>query len=75
MLQGAVGRVQLTARHGRSLVEKRFTDRLRRDTEVLALRALAHQGLPVPELVEVGTESILITLMPGERLDSGSADV
>jgi aminoglycoside phosphotransferase len=75
MRQGAVGYVQLIEQNGRSLVEKRFTDRLRRDTEVLALRALAHQGLPVPELVEVGRESILITLMPGERLDSGSADV
>jgi aminoglycoside phosphotransferase len=36
---------------------------------------LSGRGLPVPELVEVRTESILMTLMPGERLDSSSADL
>ena len=74
MRQGAVGHVELVERHGRTLVEKRFTDPVRRDTEVLALRALADQGLPVPELVEVSA-SILLTVMPGERLDDGSPDV
>ena len=74
MRQGAVGHVQLVKRDGRSLVEKRFIDAARRDIEVLALRALADQGLPVPGLVEVGKESILMTLMPGERLDAGSTD-
>ena len=75
MRQGAVGQVRVTQHRGRSVVEKRFTDRSRHEVEVLALRALARQDLPVPELVEVGTESILMTLMPGERLDSGSADL
>ena len=75
MQQGAVGDVRLVKSHGRSFVEKRFPNPSRLDTEVIALRALADQGLPVPELVEVGTESILMTLMPGERLDSGSADL
>lgn len=73
--QGAVGHVELVERHGRTLVEKRFTDPLRRDTEVLALRALADRGLPVPELVEVSPASVLMTAMPGERLDDGSSDV
>jgi aminoglycoside phosphotransferase (APT) family kinase protein len=72
--QGAVGHVRLVEHHGRSLVEKRFTDPARRDAEVIALRALAGQGLPAPEVVEVDEESVLMTLMPGERLDVGSAD-
>ena len=75
MRQGAVGFVEVVQHHGRCVVEKRFSDPARRDTEVLALRALAHQGLPVAELIEVGPESILMTFMPGERLDSSSADV
>ncbi|SDS97110.1 Phosphotransferase enzyme family protein [Friedmanniella luteola] len=75
MRQGAVGHVRSVERHGRFLVEKRFADPRRRDTEVLALRELLHQGLPVPELVEVGPEAVLMTLMPGERLDAGSADL
>ena len=75
MRQGAVGHVQLTERSGRCVVEKRFADPSRRDVEAAALGALAHQGLPVPELVEVGTESIVMTLMPGERLDGCDADL
>lgn len=75
MQQGAVGKVRVTERCGRPVVEKRFTNRSRQVVEVDALRALAGRDLPVPELVEVGTESILMTLMPGERLDSGSADL
>lgn len=64
------------AQHGgRSVVEKRFADPFRQEVEVLALRALAEQDLPVPELIEVGSESILMSLMQGERLDSGSADL
>ena len=75
MRQGAVGSVRLVKHHDRSFVEKRFTDRSRRDTEVLALRAVAEEDLPVPELVEIGSESIMMTLMPGERLDAGGADL
>ncbi|MDQ0727925.1 phosphotransferase family protein [Microbacterium sp. W4I20] len=74
MRQGAVGQVRLVERDGRSFVEKRMPDARRHDTEVFALRALAGSGLPVPELVTVEPGSILMTLMPGERLDSGSAD-
>jgi len=58
MRLGAVGDVRMVEQHGRSLVEKRLTDPVRRDTEVHALRALAPQGLPLPELIELGTESI-----------------
>jgi aminoglycoside phosphotransferase len=42
-------------------------------TEVLALRALVASGLPVPQLVEVEPGTITMTLLPGDRLDSGSA--
>jgi aminoglycoside phosphotransferase len=73
--QGAVGQVRLVERHGHRLVEKRFLDATRRDTEVLALRALAPSGLPVPELVEVGPQSVLLTLLPGGRLDGGSSEL
>ena len=74
MRQGAVGQVRVLERHGRRVVEKRFADPDRRDTEVLALRALAGQGLPVPEVLEVGTDAVVMSLMPGGRLDDGSAD-
>lgn len=74
MRQGAVGHVRAVERHGRSLVEKRMTDASRHDTEVLALLALADTDLPAPELVEVRPGSILMTLMPGERLDSDGSD-
>lgn len=75
MQQGAVGYVRVTQHHGRPVVEKRFTDPSRQEVEVLALRALADQDLPVPELIEVGSESISMSLMQGERLDSGNADL
>ena len=75
MLQGAVGHVRLVEQDGRTLVEKRMPDPVRHDTEVCALRALAGSGLPVPELVKVEPGSILMTLMPGERLDSMDADM
>ena len=75
MRQGAVGQVRVVERGGRPVVEKRFRDPAARATEVLALRALAGQGLPAPALLEVGAESVVMTLMPGERLDAGSADV
>lgn len=75
MQQGAVGHVSQTEWHGRSVVEKRFTDPVRQSAEVIALRALSDRDLPVPELVEVRTGSILMTLMSGERLDSSSADL
>jgi len=74
MRQGAVGNVRLVERHGRTLVEKRLPDPLRHQAELLALRALAGTGLPVPRIVEVGPGSILMTFMPGERLDSSGAD-
>ncbi|MET1004158.1 MAG: phosphotransferase, partial [Propionibacteriaceae bacterium] len=73
--QGAVGQVCLTEHRGRTVVQKRFTDRFRQEVEILALRHLADQAFPVPEIVGVGAESIFMTLMPGERLDSGSADL
>lgn len=70
MLQGAVGQVHLVELDGRLLVEKRMTDPVRHDSEVRALRALAQSDLPVPELVNVEPGSIVMTLMPGERVDS-----
>jgi len=75
MRQGAVGQVRVIEHRGRLVVEKRMTDRTRHDTEVAALRALAGTDLPVPELVAVGPGSILMTLMPGERLDVVAPDV
>ncbi len=76
MRQGAVGQVRVRQHRGRTVVEKRFADPSRREVEVLALRALADDlDVPVPELLEVGPESILMTLMQGERLDSGDADL
>lgn len=75
MLQGAVGHVRVVEQRGRRLVEKRMTDLARHDTELLALRALADSGLPVPQLVASRPGSILMTLMPGDRLDRVDADV
>ncbi|MGV2982727.1 phosphotransferase family protein [Microbacterium sp. AGC85] len=74
MLQGAGGHVRLVKHGGRSLVEKRISDPVRHDAEVLAMTSLAGTDLPVPELVKVEPGSILMTLMPGERLDSMDAD-
>ena len=67
--------MRLVERDGRALVEKRLLDPLRHDTEALVLRALSGSRLPVPELVEVAPGSILMTLMPGERLDEVPRDV
>ncbi len=75
MRQGAVGQVRVTEWRGRSVVEKRFTDASRQEVEVSALRLLAQGELPVPRLLDVGPESVIMTVMPGERLDSGSADL
>ena len=72
MRQGAVGHVRMVERGGRPVVQKRMTDPFRHDTEVLALRALEATGIPAPELIDVRPGSILMTLMPGERLDSTS---
>src|SRR4051794_31573253 len=69
MLQGAVGHVRLVEQGGHVVVEKRMTDQVRHETEVLALRALAQSDLPVAELVDVQPGSILMSLSPGERLD------
>lgn len=74
MRQGAVGHVRLVERDGRTLVEKRMTDAARHDTEFLALTALADVNLPTPEIVEASPGSILMTRMPGDRLDSVGAD-
>ena len=74
VLQGAVGQVRQVQWRGRSVVEKRFADVYRRDVEVVALRALAGQDLPVPELLELRADSILMTLMPGERVDSDRSE-
>lgn len=52
-----------------------MTDPRRHETEVIALRALADSDLPVPRLVDVRPGSILMSVMPGERLDAdGDAD-
>ncbi|WP_375423410.1 phosphotransferase family protein [uncultured Friedmanniella sp.] len=65
----------MTQHHGQTVVEKRFADPARREVEMLALRTLSDHDLPVPDLIEVGPDSILMTLMPGERLDSGDAEL
>jgi aminoglycoside phosphotransferase len=74
MRQGAVGHVRLVEHRGRPVVEKRMIDPARHDTEVLALRALASSGMPVPQLVDVRPGAILMTLMPGDRLDEVELD-
>ncbi len=75
MRQGAVGHVRQVTRDGRSLVEKRMADAVRHDAEVAALRALRGSGIPAPQLVEAAPGSILMSMMPGERLDAGSVDL
>ena len=75
MRQGAVGAVRLIERDGVRLVEKRMTDAERHRTEVRALRALSYVGdLPTPELVEDRPGAILMTEMPGHRLDDVDAE-
>ena len=74
VLQGAVGQVRSVRWRGRSAVEKRFADPARLAIEVVALRALAEQDLPVPELLLVRADSILMTLMAGDRVDSDSSE-
>ncbi|WP_347978187.1 phosphotransferase [Microbacterium sp. ProA8] len=74
MRQGAVGHVRLVEHLGRPVVEKRMVDPGRHDTEVLALRALASSGMPVPGLVDVRPGAIHMTLMPGDRLDEVEPD-
>ncbi|MFD5214037.1 phosphotransferase family protein [Microbacterium sp. NPDC058345] len=74
ILQGAVGAVRLVEHAGRTLVEKRMPDPRRHDAEVRALRALANSGLPIPQLVADEAGTILMTRLPGDRLDAGNAD-
>jgi len=74
MRQGAVGAVRLIERDGRRLVEKRMTDETRHDTEVRALRALSGSGVPAPELVDERTGSIVMTELPGVRVDELDLD-
>ncbi|MFB4349266.1 phosphotransferase family protein [Microbacterium sp. CR_7] len=75
MRQGAVGAVRLVERDGVRLVEKRMPDAERHRTEVRALQALSSvDGLPTPELVEDGPGAILMTEMPGIRLDDVAAE-
>lgn len=74
MRQGAVGTVRLVERDGRRLVEKRLSDPLRHDNELRALRALADSGLPVPQVIEERPGVILMTALPGSRLDDSDAD-
>ncbi len=69
MRQGAVGAVRRVEAEGRRLVEKRMTDPARHDNEVRALQALAHVDLPTPELVDETPGVIVMTEMPGVRLD------
>lgn len=74
MRQGAVGAVRLVERGGRRLVEKRLADPARHDNELRALRGLVGSGLPVPEVVEERPGAILMTALPGTRLDDAAAD-
>ncbi|MEE6387765.1 phosphotransferase [Microbacterium paraoxydans] len=74
MRQGAVGAVRLVERGGRRLVEKRLSDPARHDNELRALRGLVGSGLPVPEVVEERPGAILMTVLPGTRLDDADAD-
>ncbi|MDQ7878483.1 aminoglycoside phosphotransferase family protein [Microbacterium sp. QXD-8] len=74
MRQGAVGHVRLVEHRGHTVVEKQMTDPARQETEVLALRYLASAGMPVPEVVDVRPGAILMTLMPGDRLDEVELD-
>ncbi|CAD5137531.1 APH domain-containing protein [Microbacterium sp. Nx66] len=75
MRQGAVGAVRLVEHGGRRLVEKRLSDPARHLNEVRALRGLVGSGLPVPEVVEERPGVILMTALPGARLDDADADV
>jgi len=70
MRQGAVGYVEVVECRGRSVIEKHLTDSVRRNTEMLALHALADQPIPVPQLIQIRPDSLVMSLMPGERLDS-----
>ncbi|MCM3781295.1 phosphotransferase family protein [Microbacterium hydrocarbonoxydans] len=74
MRQGAVGAVRLVARDGVRLIEKRMPDAERHRTEVRALQALSSDDLPTPELVEDAPWAILMTEMPGRRLDEVDAE-
>jgi aminoglycoside phosphotransferase (APT) family kinase protein len=74
MRQGAVGHVHLVRHEGRTAVRKRLPDPGRHRTELVALGALAGHGLPVPEVLDVGADSITMTRMPGTRLDEVGAD-
>jgi serine/threonine-protein kinase RIO1 len=74
MRQGAVGAVRLVEHGGRRLVEKRLSDPARHLNEVRALRGLVGSGLPVPEVVEERPGVILMTALPGTRLDEADAD-
>ena len=56
------------------MVEKRFTDVVRRDTEIVCSPRPGHHDLPVPELLDVEEASIFLTLMPGERVDSDRSE-
>lgn len=69
MRQGAVGAVRRVTREGRRLVEKRVADPARHDNEVRALRRLARTDLPTPELVDESPGVMVMTEMPGTRLD------
>ncbi|MFS0853367.1 phosphotransferase family protein [Microbacterium sp. 179-I 3D4 NHS] len=75
MRQGAVGAVRLVVRGEQRLVEKRLADAARHDTEVRALRALVGSGLPVPRIVEEEPGVVLMTELPGERLDDQNPEV
>lgn len=74
MRQGAVGAVRLVERGGRRLVEKRLADPARHQNELRALRGLVGSGLPVPEVVEERPGAILMTELPGARLDDADAE-
>jgi aminoglycoside phosphotransferase (APT) family kinase protein len=62
-------------RGNQRLVEKRLADAARHDTEVRALQALAASALPVPRIAEEHPGVILMTELPGERLDEQDPEV
>lgn len=75
MRQGAVGTVRLVERDGRRLVEKRLPDAERHRAEVSALRALSLvDDLPTPQLIEDRADAVLMSEMPGIRLDEADPE-
>ena len=60
--RGADGHIRQRKWRGRSVIEKRFASRFRQHVDVLSRRAPVDHQPPVPELLEVRANSILMTL-------------